>query len=300
MQSKEIIFILGVGRSGTSLLQSMLNAHTAIAFLPETQFFRKYLIKKPDDSWREKILADPKIEKIGLDPQKLIAHHNPKEAYFALLNFYLENQSKLIAGDKDPRLLDYAEILKAHFPTSKVVHIIRDPRDVVLSRTKADWSKRWPVWLHAATYDIQMKLGRTKAKSCFKDQYCEIYYEELISNPVKTLEQVCDHLGVPFEKSMLSFQESAEKLVRSDEMQWKKETLGDLLPQNRDKWKNNLTPLQVRTIEKVCASAFKHDRYQLSQTKLTLTQLIPYSLFVLGSRLFGVAYPIRLWLNVRR
>lgn len=300
MQSKDNIFILGVGRSGTSLLQSMLNAHSAIAFLPETQFFRKYLVKKKNRSWREKLWTDQKVAGIGIDPEKLIAYDTPREAYAALLKYYLESQNKHLAGDKDPRLLDYAEVLKAHFPAAKVVHIIRDPRDVVLSRTKADWSKRWPVWLHAATYEIQMKLGRAKAKSFFKDNYFEIYYEELISDPVTTLQGVCNHIEVPYEESMLAFQKSAEKLVRSDEMQWKKETLGGLLSQNSDKWKNKLTPLQIRSIERICTAAFRQDRYQMSQPKLRLTQLFTYFLCVLGARIFGLLYPIRLWLNLHR
>ena len=42
----EPIFIVGVGRSGTSLLQAMLNAHSKITFTPETHFIKSYLSKK--------------------------------------------------------------------------------------------------------------------------------------------------------------------------------------------------------------------------------------------------------------
>ena len=41
----EKIFIVGVGRSGTSLLQSMLNTHSKMSFIPETHFLRKYVFK---------------------------------------------------------------------------------------------------------------------------------------------------------------------------------------------------------------------------------------------------------------
>ena len=57
------IFIIGVGRSGTSLLQSMLNSHSKIAFTPETHFIRSYMSSNIDIKRNsEKILIKIRLE----------------------------------------------------------------------------------------------------------------------------------------------------------------------------------------------------------------------------------------------
>ena len=56
------LLIVGVGRSGTSLLQSMLAAHSGIVMMPETSFIRRYLIR---DLWSGKL--DGNLEKLNDD-----------------------------------------------------------------------------------------------------------------------------------------------------------------------------------------------------------------------------------------
>ena len=297
MNPGNVVFILGVGRSGTSLLQSMLDSHSEIAFLPETQFFRKYVIGKEDSNWRDSVLNDQKLQKTTIDISELLKAQNARSAYSELLESYLNSQGKMIVGDKDPRLLDYTDVLKEEFSKAKVVHIIRDPRDVVLSRTKAEWSKKWPIWLHAATYASQMKLGKKNASFHFGVNYTEVYYEDLIEDPEYSLKLICDHLGVKFEKSMLVFQQSAKKLVRNEEMQWKKETLGQLLVSNTAKWKKELTVYQIRLIELVCKEVFELGKYERSALKLTLLQALKVQIMVFGASIFKILYPWRVSLS---
>src|SRR5690606_22202324 len=126
-----VVFIVGVGRSGTSLLQSMLNAHPNIVFLPETQFLRKYVFKKNSSLVKQDKLLDIlgkdekfKVLNIGL---KDLHNKNAGEIYLLTLKQY-EQSNSLYVGDKDPRLLDYLVQLNDFTPKSKVIHIIRDPR----------------------------------------------------------------------------------------------------------------------------------------------------------------------------
>lgn len=166
----QLIFIVGVGRSGTSLLQSMLNAHPNIVFLPETQFLRKYVFKKNSSVNKKNNLQNllEKDEKFKVLDINLNGLHNKnaKDVYLSVIKHY-EQDNSLYVGDKDPRLLDYLSQLYEFTPKSKVIHIIRDPRDVVLSRTKADWSKHWPFSLHAYLYNAQIQMGRKKRGICY-------------------------------------------------------------------------------------------------------------------------------------
>src|SRR5690606_3287517 len=98
--------------------------------------------------------------------------------YEKILDKHLSWKGKTIAGDKDPRNLDFIKSINESFPDARIIHIIRDPRDVVLSRTKADWSKSWPFFMHPAMYNTQIVRGRSLAKELLNERYFELFYED--------------------------------------------------------------------------------------------------------------------------
>ena len=296
----EKVFIVGVGRSGTSLLQSMLNAHSEMSFIPETHFLRKYVFKSStvvdaknidsiietfnndDDFLRARIPAE-QIVKIGMEYVDI---------YDALLAVYLKRKGKEIIGDKDPRNIDFLSQLNAFYPEGKVIHMIRDPRDVVLSRTKADWSKGRPFYLHAYMYITQIKRGRRLGKEKYGIDYKEIFYEDLIGDPVKVLNELCEFLNVNFEEKMLDFSNSAKELVDKGEMQWKKETIGPLLVGNMNKWKRELTEEQIGLIQCVCKPVFNKNMYSYyHNAKISVVSKV---LHKTASMFFKMLYPIRI------
>ena len=294
------VFIVGVGRSGTSLLQSMLNAHSKMSFMPETHFLRKYVFKSSvivnskninfiiemlnndEDFLRVKIPAI-EIVKIGM---------RYVDIYEAILNIYSKRRKKEIVGDKDPRNIDFLPRLNTLYPKGKVIHIIRDPRDVVLSRTKADWSKGRPFYLHAYMYITQMQRGRRFGKEKYGNNYTEIFYEDLLGDPVKVLTELCAFLNVDFEKNMLDFSKSSVELVDKSEMQWKKETFGPLLVGNKNKWKEELNDQQIGLIQCVCKPVFNKDMYPYyNDAKISIISKIAHKTLAF---FFKILYPIRI------
>ncbi len=300
-----MIFIVGVGRSGTSLLQSFLNAHPDIAFTPETQFVRKYLAKA---SLKAKIEAnsasffidllkqDKEFARASTQPEKIISGRkvNVVETYKAFLNNYASAKNKTIAGDKDPRNLDLIKTLYQYFPQGKVIHIIRDPRDVVSSRMKADWSSKTPFILHPLMYNAQFHRGRKIGKKCYKENYFEINYETLISDPEDSLKGICDFFGVNFESAMLNFSESSKELVSEAEMQWKKETLGPLLSKNSGKWRKTLSPSQIYYIQTLCSSVLEEFGYEPDKISPSIITRISAVSMRIVSVIFSVLYPLRI------
>lgn len=297
------VLIVGVGRSGTSLLQSMLNAHSKVCFLPETQFLRNYVFKKKftrlDQKSRDELLRnlrlDKKIGRLKLKPEVIVDEYSSIGIiYEKILARFAETKGKTIVGDKDPRILDYLlEIRKLNF-SPKIIHLIRDPRSVVASRLKANWSKKWPFFMHVLLYNAQLEWGRTNGRSLFGKNYHELYYEDLIKSPKQELEIICNFINVDYEPSMLSFQESAKQLVNEEEYQWKKETTGPLLSGNNTKWRNELNADQIYLTEKLCLKIFEKHPFETSKnlkvsiiTKLKGLVLIPVSI------LFSLLYPLR-------
>ena len=279
------IFIVGVGRSGTSLLQSMLAAHSELSFSPETGFIRRYVAKRKLAGLARKggmaavvaeVTSDAYVTRLGVDVAATFAHLSPNnpaldaEAYGALMRACAERSGKPRYCDKDPRAIEFLPIIARHWPSAHVIHIIRDPRDVLASKKKAAWSRGRRPELHVLANRLQLRLGRRTGARLFGQRYHEVVYEALIRDPEGTLRALCRALNIEFEPTMLRFGEAARSLVTEEEMSWKKETLGDLLPDNSGKWEGALTDREIALTELLCGEAFQAGGYRRSER---ITQL---------------------------
>ncbi|MEO2050431.1 MAG: sulfotransferase [Allomuricauda sp.] len=274
MITGKVVYIVGVGRSGTSLLQSMLNAHSKMVSLPETQFFRKYVAnrkkreaieRKGAAGFKSILLNDPVIARLKIDIEDLRTLHSGNldiiEVYQEILSIFKSRKNTEIVVDKDPRNIDFIPCMTAIFETPKIIHIVRDPRDVVLSKTKAKWSAGRPYWLHAMIGEAQLNFCHKNTRNLTTDNLLRVCYEELLADPSEILTKISSFIGVQFESSMLDFQDSAKALVSKEELQWKSETIGPLLRNNSNKWSKEFTSRQIRLIEKVSKFSMKHFNY---------------------------------------
>ncbi len=250
------IFIVGVGRSGTSMLQSMLNAHGEITFPPETHFIRTYLSGQNsiDGIVEEKMLNDVNLLKLDLPLKKIIERNSDLNGlYVDLLQEYMLKREKKYVGDKDPKNIEYMQLLYNFFPQAIVIHIYRDPRAVIASRMKAEWSKGRPLWQHILAYKVQLNYGRSKGGDLF-DNYIEIKYERLVEDPERELKRLCDLLGLKYDPNMVEFYKSAGDVVQGEEVSWKQNCFNPVMLQNIDKWKDQLSEKQISIIEFVLSS----------------------------------------------
>ncbi|MEZ6017606.1 MAG: sulfotransferase [Planctomycetota bacterium] len=275
---RRLVLICGVGRSGTSLLHSMLNAHPELAFPPETHFFRRYVapsrVRKALErgtvaSFAARLDADVDFARANIAAEALLAGQKdgalaPLAVFERLLALYSAGQGKHRVGDKDPRNLDHLPALARAFPSAYVLHVIRDPRDVLLSRTRAAWSKGRPWWQHVLLAQDQLRRGRQLGARLFGARYLEVRYEALVAEPEQTLAAVAAHIGLDYDAAMLQFGNSARALVDSREHSWKKETLGPLLTDNVEKWRRELPAAQIAFVERVSSEAFDRLGYRRS------------------------------------
>jgi hypothetical protein len=289
---ERMVFIVGVGRSGTSLLQSMLHSHPNVCFVPEINFIRRFLATDDlDRNWERdrndvisRLTSDELISRLGLGPDRISAilqslddHFSSRSLYLQLLSAFCQQENTKDdiqwVGDKDPRSVEFLPTLHHYFPDARILHIIRDPRDVLASKKKAEWSKDRSTLRHIFANRVQLKLGRRQGRELFGSAYIEFAYEELITDAAAVLSRVCAFLQIEFSPAMLEFSESSEIFVSQEEMQWKKETLGPLLSTNAGKWKGSLTPWETVLTERVCKEAFDTMQYQNSASLSELSLL---------------------------
>jgi len=278
------IFVVGVGRSGTSLLQSMLASHSALSFLPETAFVRRYIAKnklqkhigKSGFSTTKKVIEDDEVfSRMNFEMPKINDNNVSKvdfEYYMSLQQLGMAASGKKRFGDKDPRLIEYLPTVHHNFPEAYVINIVRDPRDVLSSKKKAEWSAGRSTMFYAFANRVQLKIARHLGSKLFGKRYIEIVYEDLIKDPEMQLESLCNKLELTYEKSLLDFGKQAKKLVSKSEESWKKETFGPLLANNADKWKTQLIDKEIALTELSCKDAFEIGNYKSSDaiSKLSL------------------------------
>ena len=251
----KFLFIVGVGRSGTSLLQSMLHTHDEIIFTPERQFIRRYYASFLKRYLFNRLKVEEKVELVSRDKRysnlnatvigEELKKLKPDEDYIGkMLSLGMSRQDVAYIGEKDARNIDYLEILR-NVAGSKIIHIHRDPRDVILSKSRASWSKGKGWFLNSLVGRIQLLNFKFGCKDCY-----ELSYESLLSDPSLQLKNVCEFLGLRFDSKMLSFQASAKSILISDtERSFKQKNFSDLDRKNFNKWKVELSLFSVFVTE---------------------------------------------------
>ena len=272
-------FIIGVGRSGTTLLQSMLNAHPQISVPPESHFFRKYVVpefrkqipKKSFDDIADTLKKDFHLARLKVDLNALLKNFTVKnDAFFfrdlfsKTLKVYSEKMGKKIVGEKDPSYTHLLREIFSIYPNTRIIHLIRDPRDVILSRSKTVWGKDRSFLSHLISYNDAFSSARDRGPKLFGKKYIEILYENLIINPQRELQKICQILGLNFHEDMLQFYSKSSQIVSEEERQWKQNVFEPIMRQNTQKWLQGLPKWKVILIEAVCGTQIESLGYQLS------------------------------------
>lgn len=211
------IMIVGVDRSGTTLLSLMLDSHSRIAIPYESKFFIRYYMQRDKlgdltiESGRQtlvlKILNERMVDrwekKITINDVNLDNCVSLEKTISELFEAYARAFNKDIWGDKTPSYITHLDVLNKMFPDCRFVHIVRDGRDVASSLINQWWG---PNDFTSAVYYWNEKV--TCAKKMLKmlpdNRYIEVRFEDLVTEPEDILRNITDFLGVEFEQNMLS------------------------------------------------------------------------------------------------
>lgn len=266
------IFIIGVGRSGTKLLRTLLNNHSRISipdiesqFIPSMlkkfghgkpnalsllKYFEKttFFIRKKDE--RPLKLAEierlEKSQSISEFIELVLKLYSPR--FKSLENF------EYIWGDKTPFYIREIPVLNQFFSNAKYIHIIRDPRDVSLS-----YKKTWNKNIYAAAEKWRLLIDQFSTdKDLIKGRLFELYYEDLLTQPEKEIRKVCSFLNISYEPEML-------KILVPTEFYGTAKGNTKILTNNKNKYLQELTKKQIRRIEQITKPTLIKRNYKLTQ-----------------------------------
>lgn len=215
--AKKIAFLVGHPRSGTTLLEQVLDAHPEITSLEETEIFHTdaYLPLARRLSLDAPIMAVMK----AADSEAL---RQSRAQYFQSASLFLSQPiGNRILLDKNPALTFLVPVILRVFPEAKIILALRDPRDVILSCFMQDFklgifsSPYLTLEDTVEDYCTMMNLWRT-LKPMIQGSFIEIRYEDMVNDLEGTARQTLDFLGLAWDSTVLGFNQHAQsKLVRS-------------------------------------------------------------------------------------
>jgi Sulfotransferase family len=267
--------IVGVPRSGTTLLRMMIDAHPAVAIPPETGFLPALADLDPArDASREawQIITgfhtwpDFHLDRSALrDTLDRLSPASPAEAARAFYRLYAERFGKSQWGDKTPTYGAALPKIASLLPEARFIHIIRDGRDVTVS-VRGLWFRPGDS-VEACAGDWAARLAQTRALASRVASYLEIRYEALVEFPEQTLREVCRFLDLTFDSQMLEYHVRAparldehqvryaadgRQLVSKDErLRNQRLVMAPPRPDRIGRWKSEMTQDEVMRFEAV-------------------------------------------------
>lgn len=280
-------FIVGAGRSGTTLLRLMLCGHEALYIPPEAWFLGDVACRLPSsgalgkdflaecgriilasDRWKDWRCADKKLLAIlrdceGLDQAAVIDR---------IFRGAFDLPEGVRWGEKSPRHSHIADRLGRIFPRSQFIHLIRDGRDVTSSMLARGWfgasarrvSEHWRNCVR----------GAAKAAAFGSSRYMEVQFERLLENPREQIMRICRFLGIDFDARMLSYQNQVGEFVPSGEAAYHQKLTGTLNANEVGKWKDSLSLWQEAVFWSVAGNEMR-DYYPMASPRRIATMISP-------------------------
>lgn len=260
------IFIVGLPRSGTTLLASMLSTHAAIDCGPETFFFARL----PSDptklldpaGWPDRALDyvgglrlrdAPVHELYGRTRQEIRAFLVARPPSLAAMLESLTASRAAARGkrrwaEKTPRHLGRLEVIRRTYPKAAVIHVVRDPRDAAMSMTRVPFASDSLIanlYLCARAEAAAVPLLTGDAR------LLTVRYEDLVIDPGAELRRVSRFLGESFDPRMLDPGRAPADLAAGHEW-WKGKETQPLDRSRVEAWRREMSKADKRIGAVIC------------------------------------------------
>ena len=242
-----IIVIGGCGSSGTTLLRRMLDRHPEIDCGPESTVLLDRLMPVEELAGRFGLPAG-EVE----DWQR----HAGSQAEFVarFLAARLAQNGKRIWADKTPENIGRFDFVLRHFPSARLVHVIRDGRDVAASLRRQPWMKlrdrSGPAALaRCGAYWAERVAAGSRLRG--HPRYVEIRYEDLVRRPEATLRGLLEFLGLDWSDRLLRAETAAAEAAA-----------GPIFASSIGRWRHELSPAEAAALKPVCGPLLRELGYE--------------------------------------
>ena len=256
--TSRLIFVGGAPRSGTTLVQNMLDSHPLIfggpefLHLSEVIDLRRALHSSISRGWIDIICSQEDVDK---NLRSLI-----ENLFLPLAD---RNQSEFYSEKSPMNILAFSGLIEL-FPESYFIHVVRDPRAIVSSMKKVK-NRAKSKGLDTPYFTRSLSASISYVKNCFDagfaaskkfpDKVLAVAFEKLLENPESQTKKICNFIGIEWNELMLHPGEKKhigeQAITKNSGEIWynAKEYYRNPDSQNIEKWRSNLSVReQIRTI----------------------------------------------------
>jgi len=268
------LLVLGVRRSGTTLLRVMLDRNSQLAVPDESYFVPQLADRQRGRVDVEAFVND--LRRVGtlqeweVDPDDVRARLRPGmtvgEAISAVYETYAAGRGKPRWGDKTPMYMQHLPLLERLFPRALYVHLVRDGRDAAASFLQMPAGIVTEFWGHprsvagfARQWGTEIRAARALGMRVGPGRYLELRYERLVGSPEDVLRQICTLAGLPWEPAMLDYAGNVDVSARPHQQNLKRPPTTGL----RD-WRTELARPEIEGFEEMSGDVLAELGYELA------------------------------------
>jgi LPS sulfotransferase NodH len=271
------LLVLGVSRSGTTLLRVILDRSPGVA-IPDESFFVPLLARRHGHAVDAARFVDdvgriPTIRAWGLRPEDVAPRVQPGmptgEAIAAIFEAYAELSGKPRWGDKTPMYMRHLALLERLFPDAQYVHLVRDGRDAALSFLDMPEGTFTRTWAHPTTaaqfaclWRKEVSDARALGHRVGAGRYLEVAYEQLVADPDGVVSGVCEFAEIRFEPSMLAYTESVDVSEKPHQQRLLRPPTTGVRS-----WREDMSPADVAAFEAVAGALLQELGYEVTSQR---------------------------------
>jgi cytochrome c-type biogenesis protein CcmH/NrfG len=209
IDSEQPVFIVGMPRSGTTLVEQILSAHPEV----EARGERRELGS----------LIESRARAFGLSIPESAASLTPEDTR-DLANQYLTSAHASAARFTDKMPFNFLHVgwIALLFPRARIIHVRRDPRAVCLSCYQQHFTERLPFAYrleHLARYWFAYDRLMDHWRTVLPYRLCEVNYESIVASPQATTRQLLDHCGLDWDPACLLSHEQKGSVTTASQWQ---------------------------------------------------------------------------------
>jgi hypothetical protein len=272
-------FLICSERSGSNLITKILDAHPRICGPFPSHMIRTLALNinnygdlNVDRNWRVLLEDTAELLEHGIAKWKTsfsaeqLAQEIRARTLDSLIRFVYEAEAGANGKNrvfvKENHTYTFLSYLVAHFPASKYVFLVRDPRDMALTWKEAP-SAHGAVKSAARQWKEDQRRGLV-AYGFLKDlgNIILIRFEELVGDTENTVREVCRFLGVEYSPAMLEFHSKEIVGENAARMSGWEDLRQPIIRDNFNLYKTKLSETEIRFVETLCREEMSFFGYE--------------------------------------
>ena len=290
-----MVFLVSRSRSGSTLLQTILNSHPNIIAPIESKFIlhlkSKYQnCKKWDDELINQFVKDlftnrkirlfwnvtPEEIKKTLNIHLISSFSDACKAVYLSFPSTKTTQNIKVIIDKNPAHARFTKELHSIFPDADFIHLIRDPRATIYSQIIAFNKKSI---FNLAYLWISLNQNIIKNIASLKLNSFQIKYENLVQNPEQVIFSLMEFLKLEYDNQLLNSYKKIKPLIKDSNfysLPHHHNTGNPINTKSLDKWKENLNGNDIKIINTICSEFALKNGYELNKGNLSFIESVKY------------------------